>query len=279
MILLFVILFFWNIFLLWWCFFRGSRVLRDRYRESGSVNSVPMVIHQVIKTKTIHAKLHGLVRLNQQRNPGYTFRYYDNKDIHRLIRENFERRVYAAFCRIDPAYGACVADFARYCILYLYGGVYLDIKSEIKKDIGALLETMPTGYEMMVYHEPIRERPRLMSREYILSHKMIFADNFEFINWVMVTKPKNEILYDLIHAISETILRGVNGTGKSFVLHLTGPRMFTTVLLKHDLKNVAINDRFLDFFEYDSGSCNGSCRKKYYSGKIDYARLKKKVLK
>lgn len=274
-IIFFILLLFFlcSLFLL-----RGCR-LQNRYREIGFVNSVPMIIHQVVKKKKIHKDLYRLVRLHHERIPNFTFRYYDNKDIHLLIRENFKPKIYTAFCRIDPIYGACIADFARYCILYLYGGIYLDIKSEIKKNIGELLETMPKKDEMMVYYTPIRDNPHIMSREFILRHKTVFLNDYEFMNWVIVAKPRNNLLYDLIEVISDTILRGINGTGKSFVLHLTGPRMFTSVLLQHDLKNVMINSLFLDFFEYISESCKGSCREKYYSREIDYAGLKKKVLK
>ena len=44
-----------------------------------------------------------------------------------FIKNNFPKKIYDAYCRILP--GAYKADLWRYCILYIYGGVYVDIDS------------------------------------------------------------------------------------------------------------------------------------------------------
>lgn len=234
----------------------------------------PLVVHQLVKAKPLDARLYRLLGLNQQRNPGLDFVLYDNDKIAEIIKHNFTADVYRAFCKINPIYGACVADFARYCILYLYGGIYLDIKSEIKKNIKPLLDALENKKTMMVCYGPLVKNPRRMSDKFITRHKSIFQNDYEFLNWVFICKPKNQIIYDLIQEISENILRGVNGMGKSFVLHLTGPRMFTSILLKHDLKNVQICPEFYEYFEYESKTCDGSCRDIYYENQIDYGHLK-----
>jgi len=49
--------------------------------------------------------------------------------VDKLVRENFDQRTYDAFARLQI--GAAKADFFRYAVLYIYGGIYLDLDSDI----------------------------------------------------------------------------------------------------------------------------------------------------
>ena len=247
--------------------------LKNIKRNNDIHQSVPLIIHQVVKNKRIDRNLYRLIHLNQKRNPECSFMYYDDSDIHALIRQNFDQKVYKAFCRINPLFGPCLADFARYCILYLYGGIYMDIKSEMKKNIKPLIRSMSSDHDLMVYYWPIHYDARIMSHNYIAKYKHIFQNDYEIMNWVIISTPKNELLRDLINVMSDNILQGHNGRGKSFVLSLTGPRFFTSILLKHNLRGVMINEEIPKYFEYDSKVCGGSCRNVYYINQTDYTRL------
>ena len=54
---------------------------------------------------------------------------YDDEMIEEFIKTNYSQRIYNAYKHINPEYGASRADFFRYLILYLYGGIYMDIKT------------------------------------------------------------------------------------------------------------------------------------------------------
>lgn len=41
------------------------------------------------------------------------------------MEEHFQGPIFDAYRSINPAFGAMKADFWRYCVLYMYGGVYL----------------------------------------------------------------------------------------------------------------------------------------------------------
>jgi Glycosyltransferase sugar-binding region containing DXD motif len=58
-------------------------------------------------------------------NPHYQFVLHTNTDCEKFIQNNFEERVFRAYCNIGP--NAFKTDLWRYCILYVYGGVYADI--------------------------------------------------------------------------------------------------------------------------------------------------------
>jgi hypothetical protein len=83
--------------------------------------------------------------------------------------------------------GAHKADLLRYCLLYIYGGVYLDIKTE-------LIENLTTSFDF--------------DTEYPLTtHVLYTLHNFVKITiyqGIMVSTPKNPILKTLIYNILET---------------------------------------------------------------------------
>ena len=61
----------------------------------------------------------------------------------KLIRLNPHRihteEVAQIFRAIEPRYGAAVADFFRYCVLYREGGVYLDAKAGMTRSFAEIL--------------------------------------------------------------------------------------------------------------------------------------------
>ncbi|MGJ1412127.1 glycosyltransferase family 32 protein [Sphingobacterium thalpophilum] len=64
-----------------------------------------------------------------RRNRGYSWQFFDDVQVDKLVRENFDQRTYDAFARLQI--GAAKADFFRYAVLYIYGGIYLDLDSDI----------------------------------------------------------------------------------------------------------------------------------------------------
>lgn len=57
--------------------------------------------------------------------PESDYRLYSGDEIEIIIKENFEEDVYISYKRLKPY--ACRADLARLCLLYLYGGLYVDL--------------------------------------------------------------------------------------------------------------------------------------------------------
>lgn len=57
-------------------------------------------------------------------NPGYTMVWYSSKDCDRFMKKYFIGKVYNAYYKLKP--GAYKADLWRLCILYKYGGIYID---------------------------------------------------------------------------------------------------------------------------------------------------------
>jgi hypothetical protein len=86
---------------------------------------IPKRIFQTWKYKQISDELQNVVGLWKTFNPDYEYLLMDDNDCMQFIRENFDDSVLQAYTRIIP--GALKADLWRYCVLYIHGGVYVDL--------------------------------------------------------------------------------------------------------------------------------------------------------
>uniref|UniRef100_A0A6C0BY42 Glycosyltransferase n=1 Tax=viral metagenome TaxID=1070528 RepID=A0A6C0BY42_9ZZZZ len=89
------------------------------------MSKIPKKIFQTWSTKNISPSFQQIVDLWKILNPEYEYCFYDNDDCEIFIKKNFDEQTYNAYCKIIP--GAFKADLWRYCVLYKYGGVYVDI--------------------------------------------------------------------------------------------------------------------------------------------------------
>ena len=55
--------------------------------------------------------------------PNEKYHLYCGEEIEEIIKSNFDTDVYKSYQKLKPY--ACKADLARYCLLYLYGGLYV----------------------------------------------------------------------------------------------------------------------------------------------------------
>lgn len=80
---------------------------------------------------------------------GYKRIIFDDNDCESFINKFYGENVLNAFKKLR---GAHKADLARYCFLYIYGGVYLDIKTLLIKDLDKVFksfEDKPTWYTVI----------------------------------------------------------------------------------------------------------------------------------
>jgi FkbM family methyltransferase len=85
---------------------------------------IPYNLFQTFKTKDISPALQAFIDTWKEKNPEYTYNFYDDDMCDKFMKE-FDARTWKAYCRIIP--GAFKADLWRYCVLYKYGGVYADV--------------------------------------------------------------------------------------------------------------------------------------------------------
>jgi mannosyltransferase OCH1-like enzyme len=89
------------------------------------LTKIPRNIFQTWKTKNMSHDFTSLIKTWKDNNSNYAYFLFDDNDCEEFIKKNFDEDVYNAYCRIIP--GAFKADLWRYCVLYIYGGIYVDV--------------------------------------------------------------------------------------------------------------------------------------------------------
>lgn len=161
---------------------------------------IPKHIYQTWKS---HNLPRGIARVIQQImsiNQGWCHHLYDDNEMEEFMRVNFAGRVYEAFNTI--AIGAARADIWRYCVLYKYGGVYLDIDADILAPLDKLIRA---------------DDDAVITREQVAGL---------FNQWIMIFSKGHPLLKAVIDECVENVL----SRSSNNILHLTGSTVFTKVL-------------------------------------------------
>lgn len=86
---------------------------------------IPRHIYQTMKSKIVPKQMKNAIDTWIQLNPDYTYHFYDDERCRDFIKTSFPKRVLDAYDSLIP--GAFKADLWRYCLLYIKGGVYVDV--------------------------------------------------------------------------------------------------------------------------------------------------------
>lgn len=115
-------------------------------------------------------------------------------------------------------------DFAKYVILYYYGGFYVDMDAKIIKNPNILFKIFPFHDIYLSYNIGTR-----------LEHYMIVGVNKAINNGVIIVRnKKNMIMKQLIDALTNAKSKSL--TKFSQIQNSTGPKIFTIVINKLNIK-------------------------------------------
>jgi len=89
-------------------------------------SSVPLVVYHTFHTKDLPKEIRVLIDEIKRENPEFEYKFFDEEECREFIINNFDKDVIYAYDKLIP--GAYKADLWRNCVLYVNGGVYLDIK-------------------------------------------------------------------------------------------------------------------------------------------------------
>jgi hypothetical protein len=98
---------------------------------------IPRNIFQTWERKNVSSDFKTLIETWINNNPNYAYFLYDESERKEFIKKYFDKTIYNAYCRILP--GAFKADLWRYCILYIYGGIFVDIDTICINSIDSFL--------------------------------------------------------------------------------------------------------------------------------------------
>ena len=99
---------------------------------------LPKNIFQTWESARVNEPTRQAVNTWLHLNPDWQYCFFDKDKRRAFIENNFSSHVLAAYDSLIP--GAYKADLWRYCILYVKGGVYADIKISLCKPLNILLD-------------------------------------------------------------------------------------------------------------------------------------------
>ena len=217
---------------------------------------IPANIFQTWQTHTLPSQMFNAIKIIKKQNPRFNYYLFSDSDCRLFISKNFEPVVLNAYDRLIP--GAYKADLWRYCILYKYGGIYLDIKY------------VPDNNFKFV---------NLLTKE----HFVLDQDNEGIYNAFMVCKAGNEILLKAINQIVENVKNKFYGN--SF-LEPTGPKLLSKYFthqekmaldMKHGLRASGTEDskKYISYNNIDVVKCYSGYHneRSKYSEKKHYSQL------
>jgi len=87
---------------------------------------IPLNIFQIWHAEKLPPKMKENINLLIKQNPEFKYYLFDIKKSRNFIKNHFNKEVLDTYDNLIPI--AYKADLWRYCILYIKGGIYLDVK-------------------------------------------------------------------------------------------------------------------------------------------------------
>lgn len=175
---------------------------------------IPQNIFQTWHTKDLSPLMFAAIMKIKQANPRFNHFLFDDKECRYFIQKYFASDVLHAYDNLIP--GAYKADLWRYCVLFIKGGIYLDIKY------------VPlNGFKFI----------NLTQSE----HLVVDIDGRSIYNALMICKSGNPTLLRAIRKIVENVRNKYYGEN---YLSPTGPGLLSSFIspndpivdLKHEVK-------------------------------------------
>ena len=189
---------------------------------------IPRILHQTHATANLPADIASGVRELRACNPGWDYRFYDDEAVGAFIRKRCPLEIREAFFRIDPAYGPARADLFRYVLMYLDGGVYLDVKSSAARPLD---QVVLASDRFVLSQWPNRRTQAYFG--YGLHPELKQLRRGEFQQWHIIAQPGHPYLRDVIRLVLRNIDRydaARDGVGGDAVLRVTGPIAYSLAI-------------------------------------------------
>jgi hypothetical protein len=205
--------------------------------------SIPKKIFQTWHTHDLPPLMQSCVNRLKIQNSEFEFLLYDDQECREFIQEHFSKGgetlqpefgkdVLDAYDRLVP--GAFKADLWRYCVLYIHGGIYLDIKYECVGDFRL--------------RDLLKPSCKCGCRKDIWVHE----DNPDLVyTGLLVRPPKCPKMYKCIMQIVENVQNGEYGRTYTSP---TGPDLLGSLLTSNErdyARDVTRKDKGYILYYYD----------------------------
>jgi mannosyltransferase OCH1-like enzyme len=190
----------------------------------------------------------------REKNPQFNFFFFDDIEMDRYMEQNWShRKIYEIYK--NSIYGASKADIWRYCILYQYGGVYLDFDASINFS----LDEIPEHAEEVISFEKnsvISQISKIYTPHFkFLSSSPTSNAHLEYpknlvIQWLLIFKKEHLILKNVILEIENNydFFKGKNFDSVHLaIVNFTAPVVLTKVIWNYLQTGNKIFQKGIDF--------------------------------
>lgn len=178
------------------------------------MSKIPKVIYYTTdKPLAPDLKIYEIIEKNKIQ--GFECKVFDTNESREFLKKHFPEKVLLCYDLLVPI--AYKSDFFRYCVLYINGGIYLDLGLLLVDNLESLL-----NYELVVVKD----------RVYNKATHMVW-------NGFIMTKPKNELFMKCIDNICKKVFYFYKGVDP---LDLSGPSCFGKII--NSYYNIKINHTF-----------------------------------
>ena len=179
---------------------------------------IPLKIFQTWNTKNLPIHMNNRVEQLKKNNPRFEHYLYDDNDCREFIKNHFDEHVVNAYDKLIP--GAYKADLWRLCVLYIHGGIYMDIKLKCINGFRLI--------ELTENNHFVKDRPGPLT----------------VYNALIVSQKGNPFLWMGICRIIMNVKNNFYGID---ALSPTGPRMLGNIILRRKLRTN------IDMVHYEKG--------------------------
>lgn len=231
--------------------------------DNTGYDEIPKVVYQTWSTHTLPPIMKETCEKFKEDNPEFQYVLFDDDECRKFIETHFEGGVLNTYDSLLP--GAFKADLWRYCVLYVNGGVYLDIKY-------MLLPSPVEGSDTEIAKTPCFRLIDLFDKEKYPIPMVVETSPLYVYTGLLMTPPKNPLYTECIRRIVENVKHKFYGNSP---MAPTGPELFGGLIEEADKKRAVLfyyDDYFLKEEEKEK-------RVKYYKqGFIKDTRNEKNIL-
>jgi len=183
------------------------KIYKSPYQLKGHYKPViPLKIFQTWHSKDLPPMMRETVENLKKGHPRFEHYLFDDNDCREFIKNNFDKDVLDAYDNLIP--GAYKADLWRCCVLYIHGGIYMDIKLKCVN-----------GFRLI----------ELTENEHLVKDRV---PPLSIYNGLMVSQKGNPFLWKAIYRIVINVKKKFFGRNS---LEPTGPIMLGNLILKNNL--------------------------------------------
>ena len=232
--------------------------------------NIPRIMHQSYdRWDDIPPCCLPVIRENQRRLIGWKYIFYD-ESARRNVCAAYGEHALNAYEKLKK--GAQKTDLFRYCALFLYGGMYLDIKTSVT--------STETGPHQKQVDELLQKESRLLYAVWPLTWRStslftsLFTSSLHAVTSILLWPAHHPVMHCVVEECCRRIQSmSISSIGNSRMIpHITGPEMYTSVVTYHvPPDQMYISYTYFELFKHDG--TNGEYYNYVKSRKAHWSQL------